>query len=152
MKQCSECKIEYPATTEFFRSRKRNKCGLGAKCKTCQGEIDRKYNVTNRAEIWERTKQYRKTKRGKLTVQKAALKYLYGLTLEQYDQMFEDQGGVCKTCSKVNVEGEKLCVDHDHKTGKVRGLLCYKCNFLLGRIENNLDIVGRMLDYLLKSE
>ena len=67
----------------------------------------------------------------------------YNLTLEQYDLMFEEQGGVCAICGKSqgiyhwkNGTPYRLCVDHDHSTGRVRGLLCTGCNSKLGVIED----------------
>lgn len=71
----------------------------------------------------------------------------YGITQVQYDQMFEAQCGVCLLCSKSEaVEGRKLSIDHDHKTGKVRGLLCAFCNRHLSVV----DLVGieRITQYL----
>ena len=64
----------------------------------------------------------------------------YKLTLEQYDEMFEQQNGVCAICSGVNLDGRRLVVDHDHKTNKVRGLLCTGCNTKLGIVED-IDFV-----------
>ena len=63
------------------------------------------------------------------------LKRLYGITVVQYDRMFDLQGGKCFVCMwKPTEKSRRLCVDHDHKDGRVRGLLCYRCNKrLLGR-------------------
>ena len=58
-------------------------------------------------------------------------KYLqrtYGITQEQYDQLLKYQGGSCFICDKEPKPGKNLQVDHDHKTGEVRGLLCWSCN------------------------
>lgn len=73
----------------------------------------------------------------------ATMKWNYGLTAEQCDAMAEAQGGACAICLKV----KKLCVDHDHVTGEVRGLLCVRCNANLAAIE---DLVFRQdaLEYL----
>lgn len=67
------------------------------------------------------------------------MKYSYGLTLEQYDQMFEQQGGVCAICSERERRKRKnktlrLCVDHNHQTNKIRGLLCSHCNTVIGKL------------------
>ena len=61
----------------------------------------------------------------------------YGLTLEQYEAMHNAQNGVCAICGKPNQNNRILCVDHDHKTGKVRKLLCTSCNSKLGIYEEN---------------
>lgn len=66
------------------------------------------------------------------------LQRTYGITLEDYDRMMEEQGGVCKICRKPSTRPNRfpLNVDHCHKTGKVRGLLCIPCNRALGFIDN----------------
>ena len=64
------------------------------------------------------------------------LKQTYGLTLEQYDEMFEEQNGVCAICGGVNPDGRRLFVDHNHETGQIRGLLCVTCNARIGILEN----------------
>lgn len=63
------------------------------------------------------------------------LGYAYNLTKEEYDHMLAAQKGMCAICGKAP-EGRRLCVDHSHETGKVRGLLCYRCNIALGYIED----------------
>jgi hypothetical protein len=72
----------------------------------------------------------------------------YGITISDYAVILDKQGSVCKICGGVNSNGKKLSVDHDHVTGKVRGLLCYKCNTMLGLCNDNKDIIKRMLEYL----
>lgn len=66
----------------------------------------------------------------------------YGLTIEQYDKMFQEQGGVCAICGQPETHSNQtgiktLGVDHDHATGKIRGLLCLVCNLKLGTVEIN---------------
>lgn len=59
----------------------------------------------------------------------------YGITSKQYNQMFEEQNGVCAICNLPEIN-RKLSVDHNHKTGKVRSLLCQSCNARLGVVED----------------
>lgn len=60
----------------------------------------------------------------------------YKLTIAQYDQLLAYQGGVCYMCHQAEpVKGRRLSVDHDHKTGLIRGLLCSRCNPILGKLE-----------------
>lgn len=59
----------------------------------------------------------------------------YGLTLAQYAALFTAQNNVCLICNGVT-KGKKLVVDHDHKTGQVRGLLCTRCNTAIGFLED----------------
>lgn len=78
------------------------------------------------------------------------LKALYGLTLDQYHEMLEAQGGVCAICRTIPSEKRKtLVVDHDHVTGSVRKLLCTRCNSAIGFLWDSPDVVQRALDYLL---
>lgn len=63
------------------------------------------------------------------------LKREYGIDLTTYESMLSSQNNVCKICSGVNKSGMALAVDHDHKTGQVRGLLCTRCNNQLGWFE-----------------
>lgn len=65
------------------------------------------------------------------------LKTKFGITPEEYDAMLHKQRGKCAICRQPEkVVGKSLAVDHDHKTGKVRGLLCGSCNQLLGIFED----------------
>lgn len=60
----------------------------------------------------------------------------YKLTVEMYDRILAHQGGVCYACHQAEpVKGRRLSVDHDHATGEVRGLLCSRCNPILGKLE-----------------
>lgn len=57
------------------------------------------------------------------------LRYTYGITSEQYDDLLRKQSGNCAICGKHNLEfARKLAIDHDHKTSEIRGLLCEVCN------------------------
>lgn len=72
----------------------------------------------------------------------------YGLTKEQYEALYEAQGGVCYICQRATGKRKKLAVDHDHKTGYVRGLLCSPCNNILAHIRDDLDAAWRIRHYL----
>jgi hypothetical protein len=86
------------------------------------------------------------------------LKKNYGITVEQYDAMLAAQGGVCRICaqppSTVHRKNERdprirnLAVDHDHKTGRIRGLLCSNCNQALGKAEDRPERLIAMAAYL----
>lgn len=76
-------------------------------------------------------------------------RYQYGITLEQYNQMLLTQGNVCAICRKgESVLGRSLCVDHDHKTGKPRGLLCLDCNSGIGHLKDDTSYLLRAIKYL----
>jgi hypothetical protein len=81
----------------------------------------------------------------------------YGMTLEQYDEMLFKQGGSCSICKSTKPWGfvaepkrakEFFCVDHDHTTREVRGLLCQPCNTGLGSFKDNPDYLRMAIKYL----
>lgn len=73
----------------------------------------------------------------------------YGITLDQYNAMLEQQGGGCAICgAATNKNGKALFVDHCHDTGKVRGILCYRCNTGLGSFKDNAVLVAKAVSYL----
>ena len=77
----------------------------------------------------------------------------YGITPEQYDKMFEEQGGQCALCGMTpEVNGALLAVDHNHATGKVRALLCRLCNNGLGHFREDGDLLARAIAYLKEHE
>lgn len=89
-------------------------------------------NKEQQKEYW---KLYRQRNKEQIRQQKREyhLKYKYDITLENYKKMFEEQGGVCAICGKTQTEFKRAFdIDHDHETGKVRGLLCNSCNTALG--------------------
>lgn len=77
------------------------------------------------------------------------LKSRYGSTLEEYNRIREKQNNCCAICGIHESElTRKLCVDHDHKTGKIRGLLCGRCNVGLGHAKDDIDVLQKMREYL----
>lgn len=74
---------------------------------------------------------------------------VYGLRDGQYEQLYAAQGGVCAICRRAKGATKKLAVDHDHKTGYVRGLLCSPCNKILGHLRDDINAAGRVFSYLL---
>ena len=111
----------------------------------------------------ERVKEsWRKYKAGpkyRATYLNGHLKRKYGITLDQYNVILAAQGGVCKIClgadSREWKDGRKqlapLCVDHEHKSGKVRGLLCNRCNVAIALAQENIDILASAIRYLSES-
>ena len=72
----------------------------------------------------------------------------YGLSNERYEKIKAKQDDCCAIC-KVEPP-DKLCVDHDHLTGKVRGLLCHRCNRSLGSFNDDIDLLKQSIKYLRK--
>lgn len=83
---------------------------------------------------------------------------VYGIEYEDYERLLKEQNHVCAICKKEETslfwktpgKIKRLSVDHDHKTNKVRGLLCWKCNSVLGRLEESSEWFQSMIEYLNK--
>ena len=82
---------------------------------------------------------------------KRRLKRHYGITPDQYEVMNNAQNGVCKICKQICPTGRRLSVDHSHVTGKIRGLLCMRCNNGLGSFNDNIPNILAAVDYLKES-
>lgn len=76
------------------------------------------------------------------------LKYRHRITLNRYQAMLSEQGGVCAICKEPPPKGKRLHVDHDHKTEVRRGLLCMQCNHALERLEKYPDWHEKALSYI----
>ncbi|ASR86162.1 endonuclease VII [Mycobacterium phage BobSwaget] len=75
----------------------------------------------------------------------------YGITEDEYWAIYEFQGGRCYICQRANGKHKRLSVDHDHKTGIIRGLLCTMCNkYTLGWARDSIEFFERSIDYLRK--
>jgi len=114
-------------------------------------ERDKKYRDNNSEKIKKVKKQYTATH--KKETKNLNLKRCYGITIEQYDQMFNVQEGKCKVCGKHQNElKQPLSVDHNHITGKVRGLLCPNCNTILGYAKDDINILQNVINYLKEND
>ena len=83
-------------------------------------------------------------------MRKSRLKLKYGLSPEAYDEMLLKQSGVCAICrSKCR---RLLSVDHNHRTGKIRKLLCLRCNVGIGQFRDNPELVLACFDYLMEHQ
>jgi hypothetical protein len=115
---------------------------LSAWCKTCTKEESSRYQKENPLKVrqWGWRKHVKKK---------------YNMTQDDYDQMFLNQNGVCAICGKEethrNRSGEvgNLAVDHDHKSGKIRGLLCFSCNTGIGKFGDDPDRLQNAAKYLI---
>lgn len=76
----------------------------------------------------------------------------FGVTPEQYEIQLQKQNGVCACCKQKCKSGRRLAIDHDHKTGRLRGLLCSSCNLGIGNLGDTIEGVQMALDYLKKED
>lgn len=83
----------------------------------------------------------------KIASRKHKLKAIYGLTLEQFDEMYAHQEGQCAICKSYALKNS-ICIDHNHSTGKVRSLLCRKCNAAIGLMDENITVLKAAIAYL----
>lgn len=124
LRLCTKCGL-FKDRSEFSK-RAASPDGLNNYCKACMSKYYYKESRSSR-------KAKNILKREKMRAHHLNRKYK--MTPEEYDRMYEAQGGKCGICEKQGVPqgmpGEKLVVDHDHETGLVRGLLCYQCNYAL---------------------
>ncbi len=72
----------------------------------------------------------------------------YDISDEQYKQLSVKQNNRCAICSGLELNLRYLCIDHNHRTGKVRGLLCHKCNTILGFVNEDVKILQNAIKYL----
>ena len=72
----------------------------------------------------------------------------YGITVEDYAELMRAQGGGCAICFTIENSGHRLCVDHNHSTGAIRGLLCHGCNRGLGLLQDDPDVLARAITYI----
>lgn len=113
-----------------------------------------KYKENNRA--WrlahpDRMKEIHKEWRAKNPdrVRSAGFKNRYGITADDYDQMLQSQRGKCSICSR-NQKDVRLpfVIDHNHETGKIRGLLCFRCNTGIGQLCDDIGLLKKAIAYL----
>lgn len=146
-KRCACCGETKPVT-EFNRLGKRYQ----PYCRSCNRVVVHERHIRrqmsgeatedHRAYYWKKRKWVR-------------LKNKYGCDQATYEALEKEQGGVCAICRQPETDQYKgttleLAVDHDHKTGKIRGLLCRSCNLAIGKFKEDVRIVEAALEYLRK--
>lgn len=104
------------------------------------------YRIAHRAEILAAQKLHHATHKEEATTR--ARKYKYGLSESQYETLLQKQGGVCAICKKSEWGRRGPHVDHDHATGKVRGIVCHYCNAALGMLRDNAETAQSIIHYL----
>lgn len=102
------------------------------------------YNKQPRAKLNEQQQNYR----GRTDVAKRSELKKYGITLEQWASMVSYADSRCEICG---AQTEDLCVDHDHGTGEVRGVLCRACNRSIGQLGDTAESLQKAADYLAKT-
>ena len=137
---CNKCHIKKDLETGFYLTGRKSDSNPNNRHYTCKECTKARVNAAAAANPdAQRERDYKRK---------------YGITIEEYEQMLELQGGTCALCPKTSPGGrhaqQHWCVDHDHVTGKVRELLCNDCNMVLGIIKDSPEHLGRMITYILK--
>lgn len=125
MKRCNRCGETKDRLSEFHRT--------GSWCKECKREYAAEWRRNNREKYLEGARF-------------SKLKQNYGISREEYEAMYEAQNGKCAICCVKS--SETLQVDHDHITGKIRGLLCADCNRGLGCFKDSVLFLHRAARYM----
>lgn len=114
---------------------------------------NREYKAKRRADPeyrkWEHANCHKYYQTHKESIRNTEFKRKYGITLEQYQELFTKQNGRCAICQQHQLELKKrLNVDHCHRTNIVRGLLCHNCNTALGSLRDSITILDAAKLYL----
>lgn len=117
----------------------------------------KKYNQTHRTwcKLCDRDANHARQVTGRVYRKNWNLQRKFGMTIEDYTLIAESQNGRCAICGSLPEQDSmkhELAVDHDHVTGKIRGLLCRHCNIGLGKLGDNLAGLMRAVNYLSKHE
>lgn len=154
MKICSKCSCKLE---DFLFSKNKNtKDGLYAWCKECVHNYNTQPEIRIRERIREKTPKYRVRKQKYANEKiyndwtREHIKFLwqeYHIVPEIYELILEDQNGVCAICSNPP-NGKRLCVDHNHDTDEIRGLLCDKCNQAIGLFRDNPEYMILAAEYI----
>lgn len=166
MKICNVCRLATPLN--LFSKRSASKDGFSHRCKKCELLYKSEWRIKNREKYLNSCRNYRaknKVKhniyarnwaRNNSTSRRAYyLKRSYGISSNEYEVIFKNQNGKCAICERVesskSVLGnlKRFHVDHCHKSGKIRSLLCSNCNRALGYIKENPKIAEKMKFYIL---
>jgi protein-arginine kinase activator protein McsA len=131
MKTCSKCKEE-KEFEEFSRTGRGEKLRASL-CRPCSSKKASEWNKRN-------------PKKRRINSRRHKLKKQYGITPEKYNEMSSLQEGKCAICDRT----EKLVVDHNHATGKVRSLLCRLCNSGIGYFKEDVTIMRKAIKYVTK--
>jgi hypothetical protein len=127
-----------------------------ARCKKCRSAEAKIWRRANPERVKAAVQKYQNADRERYLEnnRRAKMRQVYGISIEGYRRMLDAQGGKCAICKtdKPNGPSKKyFCVDHCHKTGKNRGLLCCHCNFMIGHSKDDVSILAEAISYLNES-
>lgn len=165
---CRKCAKVHRRKLRLLNTKKQAKCHPSRKrardswCRQCYKRRRRNFYLNNSDKLKMRSSEWYENnkerahymnrkwcKRNPDKILNIRLKYKYGITLDDYDIYFKLQKGRCGICkTKKLCRNGRFYVDHNHKTNEFRGLLCNKCNVLLGMINDRIKLLKRAIRYL----
>lgn len=147
MKQCCKC-LEVKGAGEFYKE-KRVADGLTARCKQCMKKDAGASYALNKEAVLKRHREQYLLRNNK----DKSLRINYGITLEQWSEIFERQGKKCAICNSTtpNHGSGQFVVDHCHEFGQVRGILCGNCNIMLGHAKDDINTLFEAAMYLIQN-
>ena len=131
LKTCTRC--GETKTLDLFAKNRSQSSGIDPQCKACHCEKQRLRREQGLDVATRRARDLRKK---------------YGITQEDWDRMFTDQNGKCGICPADLTTVKKICVDHCHSTGVIRGLLCWECNLAIGQFKDDISLLMSAIKYL----
>ena len=161
MKRCKKCG-EMKPLDDFYRMPEMRD-GYRSDCKACNlaakaaryranpepaKQRTREWQLANPEKYAAKQAAYRASGGKKVSDRRSHLKRKFGITPEQYDEMLAAQGGGCAICHREPRPDISLHVDHDHETGRIRGLLCFRCNNSLGDLDDSAVLLQAALAYV----
>jgi hypothetical protein len=150
-KVCATCGVTKPE--EAFRLRKSVATGKDyrvSKCRTCHQVNGLAWRRANPQKVRTYNEKQR-AKRGdinRLAARESHFRRKFGITIAERDAMLAAQGGSCLICMTTTPKGKGWCVDHDHKTGRIRGILCAHCNVFIGFCRESVIVLERAITYI----
>lgn len=136
LKRCTKCKKK-KKLSDFYVAKGRPR----PSCKVCWTKAVRAWAKAN-------PEKYKAIYRRNNHI--SNLKIRFGLTVEQFDQLFAKCGGFCEVCGNPEIRKRRLSLDHSHETGQIRGFVCSRCNLVLGIAEDSPEFLLLAAAYLKK--
>jgi hypothetical protein len=143
-KTCLHCKKVKPLDAFAYANRSTEPDRRAIICRECGPSLTPKQRETYIVANW----RAKNLERSRQNTFRSQLKREYGLSQEQYDSMLLERESKCDICQTIITEPRKLNIDHCHKTGKVRGILCRRCNNGIAQMLDNPENLRRAAEYL----
>lgn len=145
-KRCKHCGLTKPLT-EYYENRVKDRPRpyYHSMCKPCHYEWQEGYRREHKAHYNELAKEWHRKNRPRMRLRKMARKY--GVSEQALEALWVSQDGTCAICKRY-LQPEDARIDHDHSTGRVRGLLCDSCNWALGHFRDDATVLAAAIAYL----